>query len=189
MNAMPTEDEIEAALTAALIPVAKALGAGAIDREVLDRPQCRCLEMRGGDLSFTFPFAARLHEIEVGVAAMTPAGAERLAVGDVQEWLGDPHQAYMFNEANLDAACRRVADFAQRLIDRYRRDPAAARHEIAAIVDARASAFRIAEIREQAEAAWTERDFDEAERLYAEIAGHLSPAESKRLAFAQKKGS
>lgn len=188
-KAILTEDDIEAALTAALMPVAETLGADTIEREVLDRPRCRCLEMRGDDLWLTFPFAARLHEIEVGVAAMTQAGPERLAIGDVQEWLGDPQQAYMFNETNLDAACHRVADFAQRLILRFRQDPAAAVREIHAIDNRHAGAFRIREIREQAEAAWAERDFAVAGRLYADIADHLTAAEGKRLAFARKKQS
>jgi hypothetical protein len=188
-NAVLTEDEIEAALLAALLPVAKMLGADTIEREVLDRPQCRCLEMRGNDLWFTFHFAARLHEIEVGVAAMTPAGVERLAIGDVQEWLGDPHEAYMFDQTSFEAACGRVADFALRLIERYRGDPAAARRAIDAIVVGQVSAFQVAEIRGQAEAAWAERDFAEAERLYSGILDHLTAAERKRLAFARKKQS
>ena len=184
---MPTEDDIEAILTAKLMPVAATLGAETIEREVVQQPRCGCLEMRGSDLRFTFHFAARLNEIEPSVAILTPAGPERLSSGTVQQWLGEPVQAYMFDADSLASACQRVADFAHRVIVRYRQDPAAAKREMDAIDAAQTSAYQVSEIRAQAQAAWAERDFAEAKRLYGDIEEQLTAAEGKRLAVARKR--
>jgi hypothetical protein len=178
---MLTDDAIETALIAALAPFLDPRGTGSVERKDTGH-----LELRDGDVRLGFYFAAQLNEIQLSVAIATPAGPERLPLDDVVKWLGEPVRAHMFNDTNLDAVCRRVADFSYRVIERYERNPDAATREIDAIARHRARVFEIGEVRREAERAWTGRDFAEAERLYAAIADHLTAGEKKRLDFARR---
>lgn len=176
-----SDQAIDAALTDALTALASALGTARLER--ID--DCH-LRLRDGDLAIDFHWAARLNEIQPSVALVTPSGWQRFSFDAVQTWLGEPVHAYMFEEATMPQACSRVADFAERVIDGFRRDPVAAVNRICAIERARSDRYHIDETRRAASEAWGRRDFASAGRLYEKIADHLSAVERKRLSIAKR---
>jgi hypothetical protein len=178
---MDSDQALDALLTDALTALASALGTAPFER--ID--DCH-LRLRDGDLAIDFHWAARIHEIQPSVALVTPSGRERLSLDAVQTWLGEPVQGYMFNDATMRQACSRVANFAQRAIDGYRRDPVAAVNSIGAIERARSDRFHIDETRRDANEAWVRRDFPRAVKLCEKIADHLSAVERKRLSIAKR---
>ena len=92
----------------------------------------------------------------------------------------------MFDDANMRQACGRVADFAERVITGYRRDPVAAVNRIFEIERARSERYDIDETRRTANEAWGRRDLPHAAKLYEKIADHLSAVERKRLSIAKR---
>lgn len=179
---MTTDDDLDAALAEALSTLVSALGTAQLERTKVGH-----LRLRDGDLVIDFHSAAHLNEIQPAVAIATPSGLERLSLDAVQGWLEEPVHAYMFNEANLQAGCRRAAHFAEKVIDRFRRDPASARNAIRAIERRRIDRFQINEIRQDANEAWARQDFALARALYEKVGDDLTPVERKRLDIAKRK--
>ncbi|HVQ10231.1 MAG TPA: hypothetical protein VMS43_17580 [Allosphingosinicella sp.] len=160
--------------------------AGALGTAPFERIDDCHLRLRDGDLAIDFYWAARIHEIGPSITLTTSSGCERLPLDAVQEWLGEAPHAYMFSDATMRQACGAVADFAERVITGFRRDPAAAVDRIYAIGRARADRYEIEETRRAANEAWTRRDLPHAARLYEKIADRLSAVERKRLSLAKR---
>jgi hypothetical protein len=178
---MDSDQALGGAPADALTALAGALGTAPFER--ID--DCH-LRLRDGDLAIDFFWAARIHEIGPSITLTTASGCERLSLDAVQEWLGEPAHAYMFGEANMRQACSAVADFAERVITGFRRDPAAAIDRIYAIGRASADRYEIEETRRAANEAWARGDLPHAARLYEEIVDHLNAVERKRLSLAKR---
>jgi hypothetical protein len=181
---MATDETVDAALAEALSMLVPALGKVRLERKDI----CH-FRLWKGDLVIDLHCAARLHEIQPSIAITTPSGLERFPTDVVQEWLREPVRAYLFNNENVRAVSGRVADFAERIIDKYQNDPAAALNDLLAIIFTRGDQFHVDETRRKASEAWAKGDMSLAKSLYEKIVGHLTPVECKRLRIAEKLGT
>lgn len=181
---MPTGDDIDAVLAEVLAASASTLGIADF-RRLEHSP----FELADGNLILVFDGIPHLNEIQVAAALETSGGRERLSTGDLHAWLGEPGHTFMFSALNMREACGLAARFAERVVERYRRDPALALTQIRAIESGGADSFFIEEDRREANDAWARQDYALASRFYEKIADHLTPVERKRLDIARKKGS
>ena len=105
----------------------------------------------------------------------------------VQEWLGDPLHAYMFNEKTVDHAAREVVGVIQRVFQRFEDSLEAS------LKGLEAASARLSEesergwIREQVDEAWRLHRYKEVVELFSRLGRGLSKAEEKRFEIARRR--
>jgi len=125
-----------------------------------------------------------MHTNEIEFSLIIQGGDRKIFKDAVQQWLGKPIKAYMFNETNISNIVKEAVETVVTLFNKLSNEA----NGLAALkrIDKNLSLESTNNLlREEASRAWAVRDYNSAAKLYEKLGDYISPVEAKRLKLAK----